>query len=130
MVVHYFSVNGGPLFVKIKEDKRSRMQDTAIESAALLPEGPYDLWRAGETSRRLNDLVGAFALSPQLPEMLNRKAILDTLLLGCRRGEFVLRVARPDRCVRTFWRREPDDTVFKAAGLEVVLPEAAFHRSC
>jgi hypothetical protein len=119
------NVNGGPLFAKIKEDKRSRIQDTAIESAALLPEGPYDLWRAGETSRRLNDLVGAFALSPQLPKMLNRKAILDTLLLGCKRGEFVLRVMRPDRSVRTFWRQEPDDAALKDPGLEVVLPESA-----
>ena len=119
------NVNGGPLFTKIKEDKRSRIQDTAVESAALLPGGPYDLWREGETSRRLNDLVGAFALSPQLPKMLNRKAILDTLLLGCRQGEFVLRVTRPDRSVRTFWRQEPDDAALKDPGLEVVLPEAA-----
>lgn len=119
------NVNGGPLFAKIKEDKRSRIQDTAIESAALLPEGPYNLWREGETSRRLNDLVGAFALSPQLPKMLNRKAILDTLLLGCKQGEFVLRVTRPDRSVRTFWRQEPDDAALKDPGLEVVLPESA-----
>jgi hypothetical protein len=119
------NVNGGPLFAKIKEDKRSRIQDTAIESAALLPGGPYDLWREGETSRRLNDLVGAFALSPQLPKMLNRKAILDTLLLGCRQGDFVLRVTRPDRSVRTFWHQEPDEAALKAPGLEVVLPEAA-----
>lgn len=119
------NVNGGPLFAKIKEDKRSRIQDTAIESAALLPGGPYDLWREGETSRRLNDLVGAFALSPQLPKMLNRKAILDTLLLGCRQGEFVLRVTRPDRSVRTFWHQEPDDAALKDPGLEVGLPEFA-----
>ncbi len=119
------TVNGGPLFAKIKEDKRSRIQDTAIESAALLPGGPYDLWREGETSRRLNDLVGAFALSPQLPKMLNRKAILDTLLLGCKQGEFVLRVTRPDRSIRTFWRQEPDEAALKDPGLEVLLPEAA-----
>jgi hypothetical protein len=110
------NVNGGPLFARIKEDKRSRIQDTAIESAALLPGGPYDLWREGETSRRLNDLVGAFALSPQLPKMLNRKAILDTLLLGCRQGEFVLRVTRPDRSVRTFWHHEPDEAALKDLG--------------
>ena len=57
--------------------------------------------------------------------MLNRKAILDTLLLGCRQGEFVLRVTRPDRSVRTFWRQEPDEAALKDPGLEVVLPEAA-----
>jgi hypothetical protein len=121
------AVEGPSLFACIKGDKdnRARIQDTAIESAALLPGGPYDLWREGETSRRLNDLVGAFALSPQLPKMLNRKAILDTLLLGCKHGEFVLRVTRPDRSVKTFWRQEPDDAALKDPGLEVVLLEFA-----
>lgn len=57
--------------------------------------------------------------------MLNRKAILDTLLLGCKQGEFVLRVTRPDRSARTFWRHEPDDAALKDPGLEVVLPEFA-----
>ncbi len=95
------TVNGGPLFTKIKEDDRSRIKDSAISADALLPEGPYDLWREGEKSRRLKDLVGAFALSPQLPKMLNRRAILDTLVLGCKEAQFVLRVVRPDRSVRT-----------------------------
>lgn len=119
------SVDSGPLFAKIKSDSRSRIQDTAISAEALLPDGPYDLWRAGEKSRRLKDLVGAFALSPQLPKMLNRGAILDTLILGCKEGRFVLRVARPDRSIRTFWRQEPDEAARKDPSLEVVLPEAA-----
>ncbi len=117
--------DGPSLFAKIKEDGRSRIQDTAISADALLPEGPYDLWREGETSRRLKDLVGAFALSPQLPKMLNRRAILDTLVQGCKEGQFVLRVVRPDRSVRTFWRQEPDEAALKDPSLEVVLPEAA-----
>jgi hypothetical protein len=117
--------DGPSLFAKIKEDSRSRIQDTAISADALLPEGPYNLWREGETSRRLKDLVGAFALSPQLPKMLNRRAILDTLVQGCKEGQFVLRVVRPDRSVRTFWRQEPDEAALKDPSLEVVLPEAA-----
>jgi hypothetical protein len=79
------SVDSEPLFAKIKSDSRSRIHDTAISAEALLPDGPYDLWRAGEqTRRRLKDLVGAFALSPQPPKMLNRGAILDTLILKCK----------------------------------------------
>jgi len=117
--------DGPSLFAKIKEDGRARIQDTAVSADALLPEGPYNLWREGETSRRLKDLVGAFALSPQLPKMLNRQAILDTLVQGCREGQFVLRIVRPDRSVRTFWRREPDQAALNDPSLEVVLPEAA-----
>ena len=121
------TVDGPSLFANIKGDKdnRARIQDTAISAEALLPGGPYDLWRAGEKSRRLNDLVGAFALSPQLPKMLNRRAILDTLILGCKEGQFVLRAVRPDRSVRTFCRQEPDEAALKDPSLEVVLPGAA-----
>lgn len=90
-----------------------------------MPEGPCDLWREGETSRRVKDLVGAFAQFPHLPKMLSRTAILDTIVLGCREGHFVLRVTRPDRSVRTLWRQEPDEADLKDPGLEVVLPEAA-----
>jgi hypothetical protein len=83
------------------------------------------LWKEGELSRRVKDLVGAFSQFPHLPKMLSRKAILDTLINGCREGRFVLRAARPDRSVRTFWRGDPEEADLKDPGLEVVLPEAA-----
>ena len=117
--------SGKPLFEQIKADSRARIQDTPISAEALLPDGPYNLWRAGETSRRVKDLVGAFAQFPHLPKMLNRKAILDTLVGGCVEGMFVLRLTRADRSIRTFWRDMPDDTTLKDPSLEVVLPEAA-----
>ena len=73
----------------------------------------------------MKDLVGAFAQFPHLPKMLNRQAILDTLVQGCREGQFVLRVTRPDRSTRTIWRRQPDEADLKNSTLEVVLPESA-----
>jgi hypothetical protein len=114
-----------PLFDQIKSDPRSRIQETAVSYEALLPNGPYDLWRAGETSRRVKDLVGAFAQFPHLPKMLNRQAILDTLIHGCREGQFVLRLTRPDRSTRTSWRQSPDESDLKNTTMEVVLPESA-----
>ena len=117
--------SGRPLFEQIKADSRSRMQDTAISAEALLPDGPYNLWRPGETSRRVKDLGGAVAQFPHLPKMLNRKAILDTLVGGCVEGMFVLRLTRADHSVKTFWREMPDDIALKDLSLEVVLPEAA-----
>jgi hypothetical protein len=119
------SVDSRPLFQIIKDDARSRIQDTAISAEAMLPGGPYDLWREGETAHRVKDLVNAFAQRPQLPKMLNRKAILDTLVSGCLDGIFVLRLTRPDKSVKTFWRQTPDDVALKDTGLEVALPEAA-----
>jgi len=119
------TVEGSSLFEQIKADSRSRISDVAINAEALLPDGPYDFWRAGETSRRVKDLVGAFAQFAHLPKMLNRKAILDTLVQGCVGGRFVLQLARADHSVKTFWRQAPDDVSLKEPSLEVVLPEAA-----
>lgn len=118
-------VGSDPLFNAIKADPQARIQETAVTAEALLPGGPYDLWRAGEEARRLKDLVEAFAQFAQLPKMLNRKAIQDTLLEGCRAGLFVFRLPRPDRTYRTFWRELPDDIALRDPALEVVLPEAA-----
>jgi len=114
-----------PLFTVIKRDNRIRIQETPVSAEALLPGGPYDLWREGDTARRLKDLVTAFAQFPHLPKMLNRQAILDTLVNGCREGMFVLRQPRPDKTFRTFWHQIPDETALKEPALEVVLPEAA-----
>ena len=119
------TVTEGPHFITIKEDKRSRVQDTAITAEALLPNGPYDLWREGETSRRVKDLAGAFAQMPHLPKMLKAQAIVETLVEGCAEGTFVLRLTRPDGSRRTWWRSRPDENAMADAALELALPEAA-----
>jgi len=55
------TLSDDPHFETIKNDSRSRVQDTAVTAEALLPEGPYNLWKGGETARRVKDLAGAFA---------------------------------------------------------------------
>ncbi len=57
--------------------------------------------------------------------MLNRQAIVDTLIEGCREGQFVLRMTRPDRSIRTIWRQQPEEGDLKNTTMEVVLPESA-----
>ena len=116
---------GDLLFPVIKNDRQSRIQETAVTSETLLPGGPYNLWREGETARPMSYLVGAFASDVRLPKMLNRQAIQSTLLAGCSEGIFVFRLPRPDRSYRTFWREQPDSTVLKDPTLEVVLPAFA-----
>ena len=112
-------------FETIKNDKRSRVQDTAITAEALLPDGPYNLWKGGETSRRVKDLAGAFAQLPHLPKMLKSQAIVETLVDGCEQGTFVLKLIRPDRTFRTWWRMWPDAAALNDPAMELVLPEAA-----
>jgi hypothetical protein len=112
-------------FETIKNDKRSRVQDTAITADALLPDGPYNLWKGGETSRRVKDLAGAFAQLPHLPKMLKSQAIVATLVEGCVQGTFVLKLTRPDRTFRTWWRERPDAAALNDPAMELVLPKAA-----
>ena len=125
--IHAFkiTVESGPLFTTIKNDRRARIQDTAIEADALLPGGPFDLWRGGETERRVRDLAGAFAQFPHLPKMLRHQEILGTLARGAEQGSFVLRARRPDGSLRTFWMKRPGDEEMRDPSLELVLPEAA-----
>jgi hypothetical protein len=119
------NVTDEPHFSIIKNDGRSRVQDSPITAEALLSDGPYNLWREGETSRRVKDLSGAFAQMPHLPKMLKAQAILDTLSEGCAQGAFVLRLNRPDGSFRTWWRTQPDETAMNDSALELILPEAA-----
>ena len=125
--IHAFrvAVSDDPLFVTIKADRRARIQETAISSEAMLPGGPYDLWREGEDSRRVKDLVGSFAEFAKLPKMLRQREILDTVVQGVRDGIWVGVLVRPDRTVRTFWRTEIDEQALKDPALEVFLPESA-----
>ncbi|MBU4582289.1 MAG: DUF499 domain-containing protein [Proteobacteria bacterium] len=119
------TVTDEPHFNIIKGDQRSRMKDTPVTAEALLPDGPYNLWRPGETSRRVKDLSGAFAQLPHLPKMLKASAILSTLAEGCGKGIFVLRVVRPDGTSRTLWMTKPDEIALNDPALELVLPKAA-----
>jgi hypothetical protein len=119
------TVSDEPHFETIKRDSRSRVQDTAVTAEALLPDGPYNLWKGGENSRRVKDLAGAFAQLPHLPKMLKSQAIVETLVDGCVQGTFVLKLTRPDRTFRTWWRTRPDDAALNDPAIELVLPEAA-----
>ena len=119
------AVNDDPLFVTIKADRRARIQETAISSEAMMPGGPYDLWREGEDSRRVKDLVGAFAQFAKLPKMLRHKEILDTVVHGVLDGIWVATLIRPDRTTKTFWRTGIEDHILSDSALEVFLPESA-----
>ena len=83
------TVGSDPLFATVKADRRARIQETAINAEALLPGGPYDLWRDDEPSRRVKDLASAFAEHPRLPKMLRVQEILATIDRGVQDGLFV-----------------------------------------
>ena len=125
--VHAFRLAGGagPLFAEIKNDGRARIKETAVDAAALLPDGPYDLWREDDEARFVKDLAGAFARHPRLPKVLNAKMLLDTVLQGVERGLLVARLARPDGSARSWWHEAVDPDSRNDPQLEAVLPEKA-----
>ena len=125
--VHAFRLapGSGPLFPAIKNDERARIKETPVDAEALLPDGPYDLWREDDEARRVKDLAGAFARFPRLPKVLNPKILLDTVLQGVERGLFVARLARPDGSFRTWWREAVDSESCTDPALELILPEKA-----
>ena len=112
-----------PLFATVKSDERIRIQDRAINTDALLPGGPYDLWRDGEASRRVKDLVSAFAKDPRLPKMLRADEIGSTINQGVENGRFVAGLVRPDGSVKTWWRTAIEDDARTDPALEVFLPD-------
>ena len=125
IAAYRITVSDTSLFTALTQNERMRIESTAIDAAALLPDGPYDLWPEGAKERFVKNLVGAFAATARLPKMLNRDAIMETILQGCEAGTFVLRVTRADRSVRTFWKTRPDEETLREPSMEVVLPDAA-----
>lgn len=57
--------------------------------------------------------------------MLKSQAIVETLVEGCVQGTFVIKLIRPDRSFRTWWRTRPDNAALVDPALELVLPEVA-----
>ena len=125
--VHAFKLpaSGNPLFEEIKGHRKTRLTETPVNAEALLPDGPFDLWREGEESLFAGSLAGAFARFPRLPKVLQPKLVIDTVLAGVRDGLFVARLKRPDGSFRTWWREPVEAEAASDDALEIVLPETA-----
>lgn len=119
------NLGSGSPFSAIKNDSRSRVQASAINAEALLPDGPYALWGQDDEFRSVRDILGTFTKRPNMPKMLSLDPVLDTLKDGCLKGTFVLRLPRPDGSARTWWKSVPDQTSLKDPAMEIWLPEKA-----
>lgn len=106
----------------LKENERL-VTDT-LDPDLLLPGSYFELWDPGETSKRVRELVTAFAQFPRLPRLIRPRVLLDSVVRGVREGQIVLRLARPDGTSQTWWRLEPDPEMLARPELEV-LPAAS-----
>ena len=105
---------------------RARIQETAISSEAMMPGGPYDLWREGEdlaprqgSRRRLRPIPPAAEDAAAEGDPGTRSSRASGRESGSRdsRG--------PTGPSGTFWRTAIDEPALKDPGLEVARPEAA-----
>lgn len=118
-------VGSGSLFDAIRSERKSRIMSGRITSSALLPDGPYNIWKPDDQALRVSTIVSMFAQFPHLPKVIGQKEVIDTLVQGALQGEFVLRITRPDRSQRTFWRETPSEVEMKDYNMDVVLLEFA-----
>jgi len=119
------TVGAEPLFTTVKNDERARIQETAVEPSALLPDGPYKIWPDKAKSVLARDLVEGFFRYPRLPKLVSPEIVRDTLVRGCLDGTFALRYTRGDGSVRTYWLEKPEDAALEDKSLEAVLPQHA-----
>lgn len=111
----------GTPFERIKNVmiEEERLLATTLDPDLILPGSYLEIWREGETSRRVSDLIAAFGQFPRLPRLLRPDALYDTLSRGVREGVLVLRLPRADGSSRTWWRIPPDSDTIRRHELEV-----------
>ncbi|MCR4407531.1 MAG: DUF499 domain-containing protein [Anaerolineae bacterium] len=105
--------------IKTLLTEEERLLTTTLDPELILPGSYLELWREGETARRVSDLMAAFGQFPRLPRLLRPAALYDTLARGVREGVLVLRLPRADSSVRTWWRIPPDEEILRRPEMEV-----------
>jgi len=112
----------GSPFERIKKllAESERLLTDTLDPELLLPGSYLELWGKDETSKRVRDLMSAFAQFPRLPRLLRPRALLATLARAVREGQIVLRLRRPDGSAQTWWRNEPEAEILARPDLEVV----------
>lgn len=118
---------GHPPFERIKKllSESERLLVSTLDPDLLLPGSYFELWGPHEESKKVKDLVSAFAQFPRLPRLLRPRALRDTLVRGVQEGKFVLRLVRDDGSARTFWMLPPDEDTLARPQLEVLPAHAA-----
>lgn len=80
-----------PLFPTLAREKDLRIFREKIDIETLMPGGPFSKWPASDPSIRVDALYGAFGRYPDMPKLVNRQVIVNTIEDGVRRGLVALR---------------------------------------
>jgi hypothetical protein len=98
-----FTMGNEALFPTLVRERDLRIFREKINPETLLPGGPFSKWPSGDPSIKVKDLYGAFGRYPDMPKLVNRQVIIDTIEEAVRRGLLALRYLPPGGGEDWFW---------------------------
>ena len=112
------------LFSTLLQESALRLFKEKIDAEAIMPNGFYPVWPAGESSIQVSDLYQEFGRDHRLPKLLSGKTVLTTIEDAVRRGLLAIRYSRSDGSEHWFWRSGIDVADWGKTA-EAWLPEKA-----
>jgi hypothetical protein len=92
------------LFATLLQETSLRLFREKIDAEAIMPNGLYPVWPAGDSHIRVSDLYQEFGKDPRLPKLLSPRTVLNTIEDAVRRGVLAVRCTRSDGSEQWFWR--------------------------
>jgi hypothetical protein len=117
-----FTMGSEALFPTLVREKDLRIYREKINPETLLPGGPFSKWPPGDPSIRVKDLYGAFGRYPDMPKLVNRQVVINTIEDAVHRGLLALRYMPPGGGEDWFWHCPIEGVVDWADYAEVWLP--------
>jgi hypothetical protein len=120
-----FTMGSEPLLATLIREKDLRIFREKINPETLLPGGPVSKWPASDPSMRVKELYGSFGRYPDMPKLINRQVVINTVAEAVRRGLLALRYMPPGGGEDWFWHGPIEGVVDWADYSEVWLPPRA-----
>jgi hypothetical protein len=96
------------LFATLLQESSLRLFRDKIDAEAIMPNGLFPVWPAGDSHIRVSELYQEFGKDPRLPKLLSAKTVLNTIEDAVRRGILAVRCTRSDGSEQWFWRSSID----------------------
>lgn len=120
-----FTMGNEALFPTLAREKDLRIFREKINPETLLPGGPFSKWPPSEPSMKVTDLYGGFGRYPDMPKLVNRQVVINTIKEAVQRGLLALRYMPPGGGEDWFWHGPVEGVVDWADFSEVWLPAKA-----
>jgi hypothetical protein len=120
-----FTMGSEPLFPTLVREKDLRIYREKINPETLMPGGPISQWKASEPSVKVKDMYGWFGRFPEMPKLVNRQAVINTVDEAVRRGLIALRYTPPGGGEEWFWHSPIEGVVDWGDYAEVWQPAKA-----